>query len=72
MHVHAKSLWVALGLANAQPPGGKKVANAPPLGLTRQTNAVPLPGGAWAHLELTDALISRLNHRAYNWETGGL
>ena len=46
MHVHAKSLWVALGLANAQSPGGKTVANAPPLGLTRQANAVPLPGGA--------------------------
>ena len=46
MHVHAKSLWVALGLANAQSPGGKKVANAPILGLTRQANALPLPGGA--------------------------
>lgn len=72
MHVHAKSLWVALGFANAQSPGGKKVANAPSLGLTRQVNVLPVPGGAWAYLELTDALISCLDHRAYNWETGGL
>jgi len=45
MHVHAKSLWVALGLANAQSPGGKKFAKAPLLGLIRRANAPPMPGG---------------------------
>lgn len=66
------------GLANAQSLGGKKSTNALPLGLKRWTNALPLPWGrggggwAWAHLELTDALISRLDYRAYNWETEGL
>ena len=40
-----KSPGVALGLANARPPG-----------LTMFTNAPQLPGGGWAQLELTDAL----------------
>ena len=41
-----KSLGVALGLANARPPG-----------LTMCVNAPQLPGGGgWAQLELTDAL----------------
>ena len=41
-----KSPGVALGLANARPPG-----------LTMRVNAPTLPGGGeWAQLELTDAL----------------
>ena len=40
-----KSPGVALGLANARPPG-----------LTMRVNAPQLPGGGWAQLELTDAL----------------
>ena len=44
MHVHAKSLWVALGLATAQSPGGKKVANAPTPGTDK---AGKCPAAAW-------------------------
>ena len=43
-----KSPGVALGLANARPPRLTMCANAP-----------QLPGGGWAQLELTDALICR-------------
>ena len=39
-----KSPGIALGLANARPPG-----------LTVCVNAPQLPGGGWAQLELTDA-----------------
>ena len=50
---------MAPGLANARPPGSAKFANAPPPGLTRRANAPQLPGGggAWAQVELTDALV---------------
>ena len=50
---------VALGYANAQPPGRNKIVNTPPPGLTTWANALRLPGGGggeWALLELTDAL----------------
>jgi len=36
---------MARGLANARPPGSAKFANAPPLGLKRQANALQWPGG---------------------------
>ena len=43
--MHVKSLGIALGLANARPPGRAKFANAPPPGLTRRENACSSPGG---------------------------
>ena len=46
-----KSPGVALGLADARPPGLTMCANAP-----------PLPGGGWAQLELTDALAVGIIH----------
>ena len=54
---------MARGLANARPPGSAKFANAPPLGLTRQANALQWPGGGgeggcWAQVELTDLLFT--------------
>ena len=55
--VRVKSSEMARGLANARPPGSVKFANAPPPGLTRRANAPQLPGGSWAQVELTDALI---------------
>ena len=61
--MRAKSLGIALGLANAWPPGSTKFANAPPPwdGQGRQmahsSRGVGGGGkGAWAQLELTDAL----------------
>ena len=53
-----KSSGMAGGLANAQPLGSAKSANAPPPGLTRRSS--PGWGGGWvdwAQVELTDALI---------------
>ena len=52
-----KSPAVALGLANARPPG-----------LTMRANAPQLPGGGWAQLELTGALVSRERARAARGE----
>ena len=49
---------VAPGYANAQPRGRDKIANAPPPGLATWANALRLPGGGWAPLELIDALLS--------------
>ena len=43
-----KSSRMALGLANARPPGSTKFANAPPPGLTRRANAPQQPGGGEA------------------------
>ena len=54
--MRVKSSVMARGLANALSPGNAKFANAPPPGLTRRANAPQLPGGAWAQVELTDAL----------------
>ena len=56
--MRVKSSVMTRGLANARPPGSAKFANAPPSGLTRRANAPQLPGGggAWAQVELTDAL----------------
>ena len=50
-----KSPGVALGLANARPPGLTMCANAPQL---------PGGGGGWAQLELTDALTALVSTRA--------
>ena len=43
--MHGKSLGIALGLANARPPGRAKFANAPPPGLTRQATPPQQPSG---------------------------
>ena len=37
--MRVKTLGMAPGLVNAQPPGSAKFANAPPPGLTRRANA---------------------------------
>ena len=55
--MRVKSSGLARGLANARPPGSATFANAPPPGLTRWANAPQLPGGGWAQVELTDALL---------------
>ena len=44
-HVCVKSLGVAHGMANAQPPGRSKSANTLPLGQIRRTNFPQFPGG---------------------------
>ena len=49
--MRVKSSGIALGLANARPPGSAKFANAPPPGLTRQMPRSS-PGEG---VELTDA-----------------
>ena len=54
--MRVKSSGMARELANARSPGSAKFANAPPPELTRRANAPQLPGGAWAQVELTDAL----------------
>ena len=56
--MRVKSPGVPPGLANARSPGRAKLAKAPPPGLTMLANAPRLPGGGWAQVELTDALIS--------------
>ena len=58
--MRVKSSRIALGLANARPPGGAKFANAPLPGLTRRANTLQYPGGdegGSALLELTDVLF---------------
>ena len=55
--MRVKSSGMARGLANARPPGSAKFANAPPPGLTRRQMLRSCPGGAWAQVELTDALF---------------
>ena len=59
--MRVKSSRIALGLANARPPGGAKFANAPLPGLTRRANTLQYPGGEGgegsALLELTDVLF---------------
>ena len=49
MQVQAKSLGLAPGLANTQPPNCAKFANAPLPGQTRQANAPQLPGRGEGH-----------------------
>ena len=46
--MHVISSVMAWGLVNAWSPGSAKFANAPPLGLTRRTSALQLPGGGGA------------------------
>ena len=48
---------VALGYANAQPPGRYKISKPHPRDWERKQISAPrLPGGEWSLLEFTDAL----------------
>ena len=62
--MRVRSSGLVPGLANAWPPGGANIANAPCLGLTSKAGKCPTVargvvggggGGGWAQLELTVA-----------------
>ena len=66
-------MGIVPGLANARSPGSATFANAPPPGTDKAGKCPEVARGAWAQLELTDALQKNWYqvdqcHFAYNAE----